>query len=402
MNLVLHPSSADRYIPTQLPKPRRRPTVSGQPVQRPPQSPTPHNASVASNFPLRPVGEASTNSSAPQQSSFPYPFPDQFQFQYPSTPWSYPPPPDRHPPQYPQSLPSIQAFGRPQSPSTAGESWNQDAAARDETDVSPFRAWNTEHQTMDSSAANPPSAAIDPHLRPNADAVSITNSENAPTSHGLPATSDATLQGPQPLTVSIPPHSRYQQDPYDPRLLPVGISPVDTTIYGHIPYGSAPVPVNSSTVPSSPAPTSATPATSYPRHAYTRTLVGPLSANATRLLDEHRKPGIFFLFQDLSIRTEGTFRLRIRLMNVGGPPAPNAGATCVHTDVSPVLAQTFTEPFVVYSAKRFPGVPDTTALSIAFGNQGQKLPLRNRHGSSKRRRMPGRQDDDSGSDGDSD
>lgn len=53
------------------------------------------------------------------------------------------------------------------------------------------------------------------------------------------------------------------------------------------------------------------------RQAFTRTLVGPLSSNATRLLDEHRKPGIFFLFQDLSIRTEGTFRLRLRLMNVG-------------------------------------------------------------------------------------
>lgn len=42
-----------------------------------------------------------------------------------------------------------------------------------------------------------------------------------------------------------------------------------------------------------------------PRLAYTRTLVGPLSANACRLQDEHRKPGIFFLFQDLSVRTEG-------------------------------------------------------------------------------------------------
>lgn len=42
-----------------------------------------------------------------------------------------------------------------------------------------------------------------------------------------------------------------------------------------------------------------------PRHTYTRTLVGPLSSNATRLQDEHRKAGIFFLFQDLSIRTEG-------------------------------------------------------------------------------------------------
>ena len=43
---------------------------------------------------------------------------------------------------------------------------------------------------------------------------------------------------------------------------------------------------------------------------YTRTLVGPLSANACRLLDEHRKEGIFFLFQDLSVRTEGLFTVR--------------------------------------------------------------------------------------------
>jgi hypothetical protein len=81
-------------------------------------------------------------------------------------------------------------------------------------------------------------------------------------------------------------------------------------------------------------------------------------------------------------------------MNVGELPAPEAGAIRVHNHVSPVLAQTFTEPFVVFSAKRFPGVPDTTALSIAFGNQGQKLPLRNRHGTNKhgRRRRDGDSD----------
>lgn len=51
--------------------------------------------------------------------------------------------------------------------------------------------------------------------------------------------------------------------------------------------------------------TTSYPPMSSPRLAYTRTLVGPLSANACRLQDEHRKPGIFFLFQDLSVRTEG-------------------------------------------------------------------------------------------------
>ena len=82
-----------------------------------------------------------------------------------------------------------------------------------------------------------------------------------------------------------------------------------------------------------PIPGDSTSVVTLPRHAYTRTLVGPLSANACLLSDEHRKPGIFFLFQDLSVRTEGTsfnahcsafahfrlgtFRLRMRLMNVG-------------------------------------------------------------------------------------
>jgi hypothetical protein len=35
----------------------------------------------------------------------------------------------------------------------------------------------------------------------------------------------------------------------------------------------------------------------------------------------------------------------------------DAGPPRTHTDVSSVLAQAFTDPFMVYSAKRFPGVP---------------------------------------------
>ena len=46
---------------------------------------------------------------------------------------------------------------------------------------------------------------------------------------------------------------------------------------------------------------------------YARTLVGPLIANACRLLDEKRQPGIFFLFQDLSIRTEGPWGVSLVL-----------------------------------------------------------------------------------------
>ncbi|KAG8899442.1 hypothetical protein FRC00_001421 [Tulasnella sp. 408] len=81
------------------------------------------------------------------------------------------------------------------------------------------------------------------------------------------------------------------------------------------------------------------------------------------------------------------------------PPAPNRGAPRVHEDVSPVLAQTFTEPFTVYSAKKFPGVPPMTALSLEFGKQGQKLPLRNRPGSAGKGRR-GSDEEESGADSD--
>lgn len=113
---------------------------------------------------------------------------------------------------------------------------------------------------------------------------------------------------------------------------------------------------------------------------FTRTLVGPLSANAQSLVDDQQRPGIFFIFQDLSIRTEGRFRLRLRLMNVGAPPIPNTNSRRVNENSSPILAQAFTDVFQVYSAKKFIGVPEMTALSKTFARQGQKLPLRQRSG----------------------
>lgn len=111
---------------------------------------------------------------------------------------------------------------------------------------------------------------------------------------------------------------------------------------------------------------------------YARTLIGPLAAGAQTLNDDNDEPGIFFLFQDLSVRTEGVFRLRMRLVNVGGPPAPDPGASYVRSDNSTVLAQVFTDPFTVYSPKKFPGVPSPTPLSQRLLQQGLKIPGRTR------------------------
>jgi hypothetical protein len=56
-----------------------------------------------------------------------------------------------------------------------------------------------------------------------------------------------------------------------------------------------------------PAPAPAPPA-NPPQGMFTRNLIGSLSASAFRLSDPNEKIGIWFVLQDLSVRTEGSFR----------------------------------------------------------------------------------------------
>ncbi|TFK85436.1 hypothetical protein K466DRAFT_622243 [Polyporus arcularius HHB13444] len=417
MNLVLHPTSADRYVPANTPKGKRRGTVTANtssnqrssrqspersaPTPNTAQYPQPTNASYSPQgypFPAQPAP-------VPESNTFPPVHP------YAATPdanapsWGHFPAAsnvDRTQSYGPPALPSIHSINRTASPTNAesnapeygapaqgganaSQEWQVQTPVRDDQGGVDYRTWPQQpaYSAMEGQSIPPPPPG---HTAPNADPRDAAYSSVAPAAGGG--------------SEGYPPQARYSQEPFTP----VQTSPtqqIDSSMYASASYaqqqhqqqtqsqyhqGSYQEPTPPSTIPP------------LPRHTYTRTLVGPLASNACRLLDEHRKPGIFFLFQDLSIRTEGTFRLRLRLMNVGAPPAPEPRASSVHTDVSPVLAQTFTEPFVVFSAKRFPGVPDTTALSIALGNQGQKLPLRNRNGSNKQGRKRRRD----GSDGSGD
>jgi len=119
---------------------------------------------------------------------------------------------------------------------------------------------------------------------------------------------------------------------------------------------------------------------------YTRNLIGSLSASAFQLKDLQGKPGIWFILQDLSVRTEGWFRLKATFVNIGQtiepdqPPATpqsneQAGQAPV-TGTAPVLATVFSQPFQVFSAKKFPGVIESTSLSREFARQGIKIPIR--------------------------
>ncbi|KAJ7774116.1 velvet factor [Mycena olivaceomarginata] len=391
-NLVLHPSSGERYVPVQTNTKQRRRGGSSAATAAPSRSGHQTPISRSTPTPFRPAGADAPGYNSTQGGGsgggyFPAP---QSPVAYPPSPygtpsqpqaptWGYPAPHsspqgDRNTTYPPPILPSIHSFGRSAS-SPAAEPWNADEPT--------YRPWNADGAGS-GFAAEPYPPAMKSGSEP----------RDGHASWGEPS-------------------GRYSQDgPSFNASSPGASQQYDAGLYGgggaSSPYSHPPQQVPSSYFPPPAAPASNSnnsnsnnsasgtgfaqgtstllPAPS-PRNAYTRTLVGPLSSNGR---------GYFFLFQDLSVRTEGTFRLRLRLMNVGALPAPEPGALQVHTGVSPVLAQIFTEPFTVFSAKRFPGVPETTALSIAFGNQGLKLPLRNRHGSSKRRR------DDSGSDDDSD
>jgi hypothetical protein len=65
-------------------------------------------------------------------------------------------------------------------------------------------------------------------------------------------------------------------------------------------------------------------------------------------------------------------RLKMNFVDVGS----GQGNNTLNTGRAPVLATCFSEPFQVYSAKKFPGVIESTPLSKAFASQGIKIPIR--------------------------
>lgn len=64
-------------------------------------------------------------------------------------------------------------------------------------------------------------------------------------------------------------------------------------------------------------------------------------------------------------------------VNVGtSSPDSTNGTPVINHGSAPVLASVFSEPFQVFSAKKFPGVIESTQLSKCFALQGIKIPIR--------------------------
>ena len=70
--------------------------------------------------------------------------------------------------------------------------------------------------------------------------------------------------------------------------------------------------------------------------------------------------------------------LRFSFVNVGPPDAAphDAGSQRVNKSRATIWACCFSDVFHVYSAKKFPGVCESTPLSKTFATQGIKIPIR--------------------------
>lgn len=198
----------------------------------------------------------------------------------------------------------------------------------------------------------------------------------------------------------LPP--QYPQQPPPPPAIPGYASFYSPSPYAHpaaaYHYPGSGMPLMPPQPAALPSPhTMALPAPSPPSGMFTRNLIGSLTASAFKLTDDRGRLGVWFILQDLSVRTEGTFRLKMSFVDVGveidrpddeaaerggvsgsgsvggEPPAPTL---TLNTGSAPILASVFSDTFMVYSAKKFPGVIESTALSKCFANQGIKIPIR--------------------------
>ncbi|KAI8888353.1 hypothetical protein K501DRAFT_173345, partial [Backusella circina FSU 941] len=94
-----------------------------------------------------------------------------------------------------------------------------------------------------------------------------------------------------------------------------------------------------------------------------RTTAGAVVQSLHKLKDTNNEEGAFFIFSDINIRIEGTFKLKFTLFQIVG------------LDVKCVCA-ILSNPFTVYPSKFFPGMSESTLLTRLFSDQGVRIRIR--------------------------
>ncbi|KAH6912107.1 velvet factor-domain-containing protein [Coprinopsis sp. MPI-PUGE-AT-0042] len=97
----------------------------------------------------------------------------------------------------------------------------------------------------------------------------------------------------------------------------------------------------------------------------TRCTTGSVVSSLYHLKDpqNNNEDAGFFVFPDLSVRTEGSYRLKLSLFEVVGNNVRHCKSI-------------FSAPFYVYTAKKFPGMEESTPLSCSLADQGIKIRIR--------------------------
>ncbi|KAG7447102.1 uncharacterized protein BT62DRAFT_930940 [Guyanagaster necrorhizus] len=97
----------------------------------------------------------------------------------------------------------------------------------------------------------------------------------------------------------------------------------------------------------------------------TRCTTGSVVSSLYHLKDPQRnnEDAGFFVFPDLSVRTEGSYRLKLSLFEVVGNNVRHCKSI-------------YSAPFYVYTAKKFPGMEESTPLSCSLADQGIKIRIR--------------------------
>ncbi|ORE09585.1 hypothetical protein BCV72DRAFT_58352 [Rhizopus microsporus var. microsporus] len=99
------------------------------------------------------------------------------------------------------------------------------------------------------------------------------------------------------------------------------------------------------------------------RDGKTRSTTGSVVSSLYHLKDIDNTDAGFFVFPDLSVRMEGCYRLKLSLFEIVGKEVFHCKSI-------------LSDQFFVYSAKKFPGMEESTFLSRSFADQGLKIRIR--------------------------
>ncbi|KAJ3129421.1 hypothetical protein HK098_001522 [Nowakowskiella sp. JEL0407] len=99
----------------------------------------------------------------------------------------------------------------------------------------------------------------------------------------------------------------------------------------------------------------------------TQMFLGTLVSQSYSLINDKGELGIFFVFQELSIRISGRYCIRFTLFDTRGQNEYMQPGT---------VTEAWSEVFQIYSPKSFPKMAPSTPLSKAFAEQGIHINIR--------------------------